>query len=199
VARYPAGHRLPWHDHASAQLVYAAFGFFTVHVPGASWVVPADRGVWVPPHVPHTLETRTRSELRSVYWARSFADLPAHAHVVHASGLVRELVHHITERGPIGPGDGAGTRLALVLLDQLRALDVAPLELRDPTDPRARDAAILLRDEPALGLDVVARKVGASRRTLERQVRASTACRSGGGASARSCCARWNCSPPARR
>jgi AraC-like DNA-binding protein len=174
VARYPAGHRLPWHDHPAGQLVYAAFGFFTVHVPGTSWVVPADRGVWVPPHVPHTLETRVRSELRAVYFAPDFADLPAHPHVVRASGLMRELVAHIANTAPIRDDDDAGLRAARVLVDQLRRLDVAPLELRDPLEERARDATAMLRDDPALDLDTVAHKVGASRRTIERHVRDAT-------------------------
>jgi AraC-like DNA-binding protein len=174
VARYPAGHRMPWHEHAWDQLVYAGEGFLTVHVPGASWVVPADRGVWVPAGTPHTLEMRARTRLDSIYFAPGVADLPPRPHVVHANALVRALVMHIIERGLLDVGDPADARLVYVLLDQLRALDAAPLELREPLDPRARDAARQLRADPALGFDSLAQRVGASRRTLERAMRADT-------------------------
>jgi AraC-like DNA-binding protein len=165
---------MPWHDHGWDQLAYASEGFLTVHVPGASWVVPADRGVWIPAETPHTLEMRTRTRLESVYFAPGVADLPPHPHVVHANALVRELIRHVTTRGALDVTVAADARLALVLVDQLRTLDVAPLELRDPQDARAGDAAALLRDDPSLTLDAVAEKVGASRRTLERTMRAET-------------------------
>src|SRR4051794_4844402 len=175
VARYPAGHRIPWHEHDWHQLVYASEGFLTVHVPGASWVVPIDRGVWVPAATQHALEMRTRTTLDTLYLAPGVVELPARPHVVHANALVRELIRHITARGALDvAGDSADARLALVLVDQLRTLDAAPLELRDPLDARARDAPALLRDDPSLTLESVASKVGASRRTLERLMRAET-------------------------
>jgi AraC-like DNA-binding protein len=165
---------MAWHDHAWDQLVYASEGFLTVHVPGASWVVPVDRGVWVPARTPHTLEMRTRTRLASLYFAPGVAPLAPAPHVVHANALVRELVRHITERRALDFSDPGAERLALVLVDQLRALDVAPLELRDPQDERAREAAAVLRADPAVALDKVAAGVGASRRTLERVMRAET-------------------------
>jgi AraC-like DNA-binding protein len=174
VARYPAGHQMAWHAHDWDQLTYTSSGFLTVHVPGASWVVPADRGVWVPRATPHTLEMQTRTQLDAIYFAPGVAHLAPTPHVVHVNPLVRELVHHITARGTLDVTVEADARLVLVLLDQLATLDVAPLDLREPDDPRAREATALLRGEPALDLDVVAARVGASRRTLERCVRAST-------------------------
>src|SRR4051794_22578723 len=167
VARYPAGHRIPWHEHDWHQLVYASEGFLTVHVPGASWVVPVDRGVWVPARTRHTLEMRARTRLATLYFAPGVADLEPVPHVVHTSALVRELIGHITERHALDCGDPGDERLALVLVDQLRALDVAPLELRDPHDERAREATAALRADPSRSLDKVAADVGASRRTLE--------------------------------
>jgi AraC-like DNA-binding protein len=175
VCRYPAGHRLPWHAHPAAQLVYAGDGFLTVHVPGASWVVPSDRGVWVPAGMAHTLHCRTRTLLQSVYVAPGFVDLPAEPRVVRANALVRALITTITARASVDvEGDDRDRRLVLVLLDQLQSLEVAPLELREPRDVRAREATALVRDDPACSLDAVAAKVGTSRRTLERCVRAET-------------------------
>jgi AraC-like DNA-binding protein len=177
VTRYPAGHVLPWHDHAWAQLVYAGEGFLTVQLPGARWVVPADRGVWVPPRMPHRLECRTRTLLQTIYVSADVANLPDVPRVVHANALVRELIRHVTTIGTtrtIDMADPADARLILVLIDQLQSLDVAPLELPDPHDARSREATDLIRDDPSRALDDVARHVGTSRRTLERDVHAST-------------------------
>ena len=174
VARYSAGHRMAWHEHAWHQLVYASEGFLTVHVPGASWVVPVDRGVWLPAGTRHTLEMRTRTRLATLYFDPGVADLAPVPHVVHTNVLVRELVRHITERRALDFAEPGDERLALVLVDHLRALDVAPLELRDPHDTRAREATTALRADPALALDKVAADAGASRRTLERVMRVET-------------------------
>ncbi|MFP4513915.1 MAG: helix-turn-helix domain-containing protein, partial [Acidimicrobiales bacterium] len=65
--------------------------------------------------------------------------------------------------------------LLTVLLDQLDGLPSAPLQLPTPVDPRARDVATALLDDPAVSLGHVARSVGSSRRTLERRFRAETA------------------------
>src|SRR3954470_24505328 len=119
VARYSAGHRMAWHEHAWDQLVYASDGFLTVHVPGASWVVPVDRGVWVPAGTPHTLEMRTRTRLATLYFAPGVANLAPRPHVVHANALVRALVLHITQRHALDFVNAGDERLALVLVDQL--------------------------------------------------------------------------------
>jgi AraC-like DNA-binding protein len=165
---------MPWHAHAWHQLAYASEGFLTVHVDGASWVVPVDRGVWIPAGARHSLEMRVRTRLETIYFQPGVVDLTPYPRVVHANALVRELIRHITARGALDTRDEVDARLALVLLDQLRTLDAAPLELRDPLDARAREAADLLRADPALALDIVAAKVGASRRTLERAMRDET-------------------------
>jgi AraC-like DNA-binding protein len=165
---------MAWHAHAWHQLAYASAGFLTVHVEGASWVVPVDRGVWVPAGARHSLEMRVRTRLETLYFHPSTFELTTYPRVVHANALVRELIRHIAARGALDTTNEVDARLAFVLLDQLRTLDAAPLELRDPHDARAREAAQLLRDDPALTLDTVAAKVGASRRTLERAMREET-------------------------
>jgi AraC-like DNA-binding protein len=165
---------MPWHAHSWHQLAYAGEGFLTVHVEGASWVVPVDRGVWIPAGARHALEMRVRTRLETLYFQPGLFELTAQPRVVHANALVRELIRHITGRGALDTTDDVDARLAFVLLDQLATLDAAPLELRDPRDARAHEAAQLLRDDPSLALDTVAAKVGASRRTLERAMRDET-------------------------
>jgi AraC-like DNA-binding protein len=171
---YPAGHRLPVHTHEWGQLAYAATGFLTVDAADATWVVPADRAAWLPPGTPHSLSTRVRTVLHSIYFPPGARGLGRQTCVVEVTPLVREIVDHVVAREQLDLRTAPDRRLLQVLVDQVRAIDVAPLELRQPSDERARDAAEQLRADPALDPDDVARAVGTSRRTLERRFREET-------------------------
>jgi AraC-like DNA-binding protein len=74
----------------------------------------------------------------------------------------------------LGDSSPADKRLARVLLDLLETVEVVPLDLRSPTDPIGTQVASRLRENPGADLDVVARDLGASRRTFERRFRDHT-------------------------
>jgi AraC-like DNA-binding protein len=174
---YPSGHELPAHRHEMAQLVYASRGVMTVHTEAGTWVVPAHRAVWVPPDVEHRIAMSGEVEMRTVYLAR---ELPigrvSHCSVVNVSPLLRELILHAVERAPLYHTLPAHAHLIGLLVDQLEALPAVPLQLPAPRDPRARRAADWLRAKPGdgVGLESLARRVGASKRTLERLFLAET-------------------------
>jgi AraC-like DNA-binding protein len=164
------------HEHGHGQLAYAAAGFLTLHADDASWVVPADRAAWIPAGARHSLATRVRTRLHTIYLPAGAASaLGAATTVVHVTPLVRELIAHIVGRGTLDLTDEADRRVVDVLVDQVRQIDIAPLELQSPVDARAREVAELLRDDPSRDPDELARAVGSSRRTLERRFRAETA------------------------
>src|SRR5262249_53120599 len=96
--------------------------------------------------------------------------------VVVVAPLLRELILHTIETGPLRRAVPEHRRLAAVLRDQLRILPSVPLELPMPRDGRAQGIALRLRDEPADNspVDAIARRAGASRRTLERIFRKET-------------------------
>ena len=172
---YPAGHRLPVHTHEWGQLAYAATGFLTVDAADATWVVPADRAAWLPPGTPHSLSTRVRTVLHSIYFPPGSRGLGKETRVVEVTPLVREIIEHVVVgREQLDLRVAAERRLLQVLVDQIRTIDVAPLELRQPSDAVARDAADQMRADPARDPDDVARAVGTSRRTLERRFRDET-------------------------
>jgi AraC-like DNA-binding protein len=64
----------------------------------------------------------------------------------------------------------AHANLIGLLVDQLQALPAIPLQLPAPRDARAKRAASFLRENPshAASLERIARRAGASKRTLER-------------------------------
>jgi AraC-like DNA-binding protein len=164
------------HQHDHGQLAYAASGFLTLHADDASWVVPTDRAAWIPAGTAHALATRVRTRLHTIYLPVGAAPgLGDATTVVEVTPLVRELIAHIVGRGTLDLTDAGDRRLVDVLVDQVRLIDVAPLELRSPLDARAREAADLLREQPSREPAELARAVGSSRRTLERRFREETA------------------------
>ena len=134
-----------------------------------------NRAAWIPAGARHSLATRVRTRLHSIYLpVGSVPGLGPVTTVVDVTPLVRELIALIVSRGPLDLDVAPERRLVEVLLDEIRLLDIAALELRSPSDPRARDAADLLRDDPSRKPAELARAVGTSRRTLERCFRDET-------------------------
>lgn len=102
--------------------------------------------------------------------------MPSGCCVVNVPPLLRELILHTIEIGMLNRTIPAHARLIGVLIDQLRVLRTVPLQLPQPTDPRARKVAALLSADPAenLSLPEIARQAGASARTIQRLFCAET-------------------------
>ena len=170
---HPANLGLPPRAHRHWDLLaYASRGVMTVATGQGLWVVPPHRAVWIPAGVVHSVQMSGRVALRTLFFRTrlSRGRLPRTCLALNVSPLVRELVLHASRRSTLRRDDPADRRLAQVILDQLRTLPAAPLQLPMPSDPRARRAAELLQRDPShpLSLAKAARACGASKRTLER-------------------------------
>ena len=164
--------RSDWHG-----LIYASSGVMSVHTVEGSWIVPPHRAVWVPAGTERTIEVTAGLMMRSLYFTpRAAAPLPRQCCVLNVTPLLRELILHTVDVGLLNRTIPAHARLIGVLIDQLRALKTVPLQLPQPRDPRARRVAALLMEEPgtALPLAALARRAGASPRTIQRQFAAET-------------------------
>ncbi|HET7672094.1 MAG TPA: helix-turn-helix transcriptional regulator [Burkholderiales bacterium] len=173
----PPAHEFDWHSHPRFQLVYAARGVMTVDTREATWVVPPQRAVWMPPQVEHRLITNGPVQLRSLYVRPDVAGrMPRSCEVLEVTPLLRELIVRATQlpleyevRGPAG-------RLMRLLLDELGGL--APLPYHLPMPKTAPLAAICRRllDNPDDGatLEQVAHDGALSGRTLARHFRRHT-------------------------
>jgi AraC-like DNA-binding protein len=168
----------PWHAHARAQLLHVSEGVITVHTEAGVWVAPPERGVWVPARVRHRVSSRRPFWLRTLYVKPELVRLPApeRCRVIGVDGLVRELLIAATELGADFAPGGPEARLVRVILDRLPSLEVAPLELPEPRDPRIARVARALADDPSdtRTLDALATLAGSSGKTLARLFRAET-------------------------
>lgn len=158
------------------QLVYAATGVMTVSTADGSWVIPAHRALWVPDGAPATIRTRSRVAVRTLYLATTLRSegLPARARALNVTPLVRELLLHAVRACPLDLDDPVSAALVVLLLDRLRTLPDAPLQLPLPRDPRALAVARAVTADPAAPLTDLAAAAGAGRRTLDRSFGAAT-------------------------
>jgi len=177
------------HSHEWHQLTFAVRGHLELITDDARRIVPADRAVWVPAGVEHTEVMRAPISMRSIYVARAAmraagarraaprsGGAPATVRTIIVTPLLRELLLHISRIGALDRRHAEQARLVGVLFDLLASAEDVGLELRSPRDARARRFAELVTDEPGDDASIaqLARKAGASVRTLERCFLAET-------------------------
>ncbi|WP_287811984.1 AraC family ligand binding domain-containing protein, partial [Pseudomonas sp.] len=88
------GHRVPSHRHHQAQLLYATQGVLVVGSAEGHWLVPGNRGLWIPPGVEHWTRMVGAVRVRTLYIdpVRVSARLPGQCCVLGVSSLLRELI-----------------------------------------------------------------------------------------------------------
>jgi len=165
------GHVVPEHFHPEDQLVYASRGVMTVHTSDGTWVVPPQRGVWIPAKIPHRVSMSGAVSMRTLYLrARLVRSLPRSCRVVNVSPLLRELLLHACTFKALMRRSRAHAHLIDLIVDQLETVESVPLQLPTPADSRAVRVADALTRNPGdpRSLARLCRDAGASKRTIER-------------------------------
>lgn len=168
--------RIDWHDHAEHQLVYPSSGVLNVRTDRGAWVVPPRRAVWLPAGVPHSHRAHGRTQMLTLAFPADVNPLDAAEPTVLAVGqLLHEVIIALAEDHTLGPADRAD--LNRIALRRLTPTPGRQHHLRAPADPRLRDVAAILDNDPTDGrtLAELGRVVGASERTLSRLFRRDTA------------------------
>jgi len=164
----PVGTRFEWHHHDEHQLAWSPEGVLVVRTESGSYVLPPSRALWIPAGTSHETQATGAAVLRSVYIRTSRCpihwDTPT---AVAVSPLLRELIPHL-EDDTLSPRERL--RAEAVLFDLLAPLALATIDVRLPTDDRAREVAEALLADPGDGrtLHAWGRQVGASSRALAR-------------------------------
>ncbi|MFD5140619.1 helix-turn-helix domain-containing protein [Streptomyces sp. NPDC058378] len=165
----PHGFQLDPHSHVQGQLVYAAAGALATATERGTWVAPADRITWTPPHFAHSHRFYGQTDVRLVSVPLDLcAELIDHLSVFAVSPLLREALLALTDAPERRAG--AHRRLLAVIVDELADAAETSLHLPEAGDDRLRAATDLLRADPARPstLAELGRAVGASERTLSR-------------------------------
>ena len=143
---YPSGTSTGRHAHPRGQLLYAIEGVMIVRCAEGTWVVPPNRAVWLVAGLAHEVRMCGAVKIRTVFVdADAVPNLPQTSCVFTVSPLLRELFV-AAMRVPLDYAPATSDeRLMRVLLDQLREIDVLPLDLPMPRDERlARICAALV-------------------------------------------------------
>jgi AraC-like DNA-binding protein len=164
------GHVIPEHLHPEDQLVYACKGVMTVRTSAGTWVVPAQRAVWIPARTPHSILMSGVVSMRTIYLHARLAQLPRACCVVNVSPLLQHLIVHLCTVGKLSRRSKTHAHLIDVLIDQLETVQAFPLQLPSPTDPRAARVAAALHENlnGSHSLAWACKQAGASKRTIER-------------------------------
>ena len=173
----PADFEIGWHSHPRFQLIFAVRGVMSVDTREATWVVPPQRAVWMPPNTAHRIRTAGEVHMRTLYIdAAAARRMPRSCEVLQVTPLLRELILRATElpieyeeRGPAG-------RLMRLLLDELTSLAPLPYSLPMPKGAPLAPVCERLIQAPndAATLEDVATRQGTTARTLARHFRRQT-------------------------
>ncbi|MFZ0861447.1 MAG: helix-turn-helix transcriptional regulator [Candidatus Sulfotelmatobacter sp.] len=171
VHEFAHGQVIPEHFHPEDQLVYASLGVMTVRTSQGTWVVPAQRAVWIPARTPHSIVMSGPVSMRTLYLrARMVRRLPRTCCVVNVSTLLQALLLHACTYPKLSRRTKIHAHLIDVLVDQLETVEAIPLQLPNPSDARAVRVAEFLQHNPAdtNSLEAACKQAGASKRTIER-------------------------------
>jgi len=169
-------HEIPPHIHPEHQLIYASRGVMTVWTPEGTWVVPPQRAVWIPATTPHGIAMHGAVSMRTLYFKPRLVRLARNCCVVNVSPLLRELILHACTFRALRRRVNAESHLIDAIVDQLKVVEISPLQLIHPTDPRAARIAAALWEHPADArpLEAICAGAGASKRTIERLFQSET-------------------------
>jgi AraC-like DNA-binding protein len=108
--------------------------------------------------------------MRTLYLKTALIRGPLRCCVINVSSLLRELVLHACTFSGLTRKVKAQAHVIDLIVDQLAAMEVAPLELTYPRDPRGALVAKMLTDNPndSSSLEQLCGGAGASKRTIER-------------------------------
>ncbi|MET9490913.1 helix-turn-helix transcriptional regulator [Nocardia sp. NPDC006630] len=163
------------HAHPQHQLTWAPEGVLTMVAEDCRWVVQRARALWIPGGTPHSVVPAASAEMLSLYF--DAADCPLdwqQPTVVDASGLIGPLMTYLSTLGDLLPDRRA--RGNAVLWDLMVPMPATVMPVVLPTDPGARRVALALKQNPAdaRSLDMWARELSVSSRTLSRRFRSET-------------------------
>ncbi|MFZ6772166.1 AraC family transcriptional regulator [Undibacterium sp. SXout7W] len=156
------------HEHDWGQLTYTPQGMLQVVAEGSIWFVPPMRAIWIPPNVTHEVRTLADSQLRVIHIHADRNPFSGkHCLVLEVSRLLKELIASLEILDTPGPRENHMTQ---VIIDELQTAKTLPIHLPMPTDKRLKGLCEILLANPASNdtLDVLAKQVGASSRTLTR-------------------------------
>jgi AraC-like DNA-binding protein len=132
-ARYPDGHVIEPHHHRRGQLISGATGVVVLTTPEGTYVMPPQRGMWIPPATQHHVRVVGAVLMQNLYLEPgAVPGMPAQCQVVGISPFMRGLMTEALSLPIETELDSRGGALMELIGHELQKLPVLPLSLRYP-------------------------------------------------------------------
>ncbi len=151
--------------------MFACRGVMTVHTRRGTWVVPPMRAVWIPAEMRHSVAMSGPVSMRTLYFLPGLCRVEkGECAVLNVSPLFRELILHACNFKKLRKNVATERRIIEIIVDQLKVVKSVPLQLPQPSDPRALRvaAALAASTTERAPLSKLCRESGASKRTIQR-------------------------------
>ena len=174
---YPSGFLVAPHHHRRGQLISGASGLIVLTTTGGTWVMPPQRGMWIPPGTQHHVRMVGAVSMQSLYVKpNAVPGMARECQVVSISPFLRGLVTEALDLPLEYDHDGrAGALMALILHEILR-LPALPLSLQYPAHTLLAERCRQFVERPNIRdtIDEWATALHMSRRSFTRLFRHET-------------------------
>jgi AraC-like DNA-binding protein len=159
------------HSHPRGQLLYATSGLMRAATETGIWLLPPQRGLWIPAGVIHDQRMLSPTTMRTIYIEpATAARLGNVCRTIEISSLLRELILALLAEPLEYSLNERNKHIVGLILVELEAARTINLEIPWPRDRRIVMIceAILAAPHAPMSLEYWAEKVGGSSRTLIR-------------------------------
>lgn len=130
---FPDGHVIAPHHHRRGQLISGASGVVVLSTAGETWVMPHQRGMWIPPATEHRVRMVGEVRMQSLYLEPdAVPGMPAHCQVVGISPFMRSLITEALTVPISYALEGRAAALMQLIQYEMRELPALPLSLHYP-------------------------------------------------------------------
>jgi len=165
------------HRHDQGQLVSIDSGSASMELDGATWLLLPGRVGWIPPGTKHGMSSHGAVSGWSMYLAPGLASgLATRPRIFFRSGLANHLVARLASLGGSDTRSEVVGRLLAVLNDEMKTSEDTDTYLSLPQDPRLQKLVEAFSNDPSrpYELDLWAREIGMSKRSLTRSFQSET-------------------------
>ena len=175
--QYPDGHFIAPHQHRRGQLISSASGVIVLGTPEGTWVMPPQRGMWIPPATEHNVRMVGAVSMQSFYLEPdAVPNMPTHCQVVGISPFMRSLMTEALNLPLEYELEGRAGALMELIQHEMQQLPVLPLSLQYPTHGPLAERCRQFVQRPSIHatIDDWSQALGMSRRAFTRLFRRET-------------------------
>jgi len=168
---HPTGSYVEPHSHPRGQLLYATSGLMRAATEKGIWLLPPQRGLWIPPNVVHDQRMLSPTRMRTIYVeAGTAARLGDRCRTIEVSPLLRELILSLVMEPIEYALNARNGHIVALILHELETARAMALEIPWPKDRRLLMIceAVLNAPHAQMTIEHWSQSVGASSRTLIR-------------------------------